>query len=204
MRVNINLASQKYEEVRQFYVRWSSGIAATAILTVVLLIWAGWNYSKSAKTNGEIKQLEKQLYVVEQERATAEALANRPDNHDITEQKNFWNSEIIRRSFSWTQLLNDLQRIMPARAYVDSVHPELTPDHRLKLSLAIVSDKHDNALELVRRMEKSPRFRDTFPGIEITQTDPHNPSATVYKFEIVTYYTPAGPPLPRAGNKESM
>jgi hypothetical protein len=84
MRVNINLASQKYEEVRQFYVRWGSGIAAAAILTVVLLAWAGWNYSKSAKTNGEIKQLEQQLYVVEQERASAEALANRPDNHDVT------------------------------------------------------------------------------------------------------------------------
>jgi hypothetical protein len=204
MRVNINLASQKYEEVRQFYVRWGSAVAATAVLTVLLLTWAGRNYLNSAKTNGEIKQLDQQLAVVEQQRASAEAFANRPENHDITEQKNFWNGEIVRRSFSWTQLFNDLQRIMPARAYVNSVHPELTLDHRLKLNMVILSDKHDNALELVRRMEKSDRFHDPLPGTELTEKDPHNPSMTLYRFDITTYYTPAGAPLLRTVNKESM
>src|SRR5258708_1411426 len=132
MRVNINLASQKYEEVRQFYVRWGWAIAATAVLTVLLLVFAGWNYSDSSQLNQGNKKLEQEVSALTLERATLEALARRPENHDVTEQKNFWNDQIAKRSFSWTQLFNDLQRIMPARAYVRSVHPELTLYHRLK------------------------------------------------------------------------
>jgi len=203
MRVNINLASQKYEDVRRFYVLWGSAIAGTAVLTVLLLIWAGWNYSDSAQSNQRIKGLQQKVDDLERERVNAQAFANRPENHDVTEQKNFWNNQIARRSLSWTQLFNDLQRIMPARAYVNSVHPELTADHRLKLNLAIVSDKHENGLELVRRMEKSERFHGTFPGTESTEKDSHT-GASLYKFAIVTYYTPAGQAPPRSGNKESM
>ncbi len=203
MRVNINLASQKYEEVRQFYVRWGWAIAATAVLTVLLLVFAGWNYSDSSQLNQGNKKLEQEVSALTLERATLEALARRPENHDVTEQKNFWNDQIAKRSFSWTQLFNDLQRIMPARAYVSSVHPELTLDHRLKLTLAIVSDKHDNGLELVRRMEKSERFRGPLIDIESTEKDART-NALLYKFAIVTYYTPAGTAQPRTGTKESM
>ena len=31
MRLNINLASQKYEDVRQFYVRWSVAIGLVSV-----------------------------------------------------------------------------------------------------------------------------------------------------------------------------
>jgi Tfp pilus assembly protein PilN len=203
MRVNINLASQKYEEVRQFYVRWGWGIAATAVLTVLLLVFAGWNYSDSSQLNQGNKKLEQEVSALTLERASLEALARRPENHDVTEQKNFWNGQIAKRSFSWTQLFNDLQRIMPARAYVSSVHPELTLDHRLKLTLAIVSDKHDNGLELVRKMEKSERFRGPLIDIESTEKDTRT-NTLLYKFAIVTYYTPAGLAPPRTGTKESM
>jgi hypothetical protein len=203
MRVNINLASQKYEEVRQFYVRWGSAVAATAALTVLLLGLAALNYSDSAQSNRRIKELEQKVAALEQVRAAAQAFITRPENHEVTEQKNFWNGQFARRSFSWTQLFNDLQRIMPARAYVNSVHPELTPEHRLKLNLVIIGDKHDFPLELVKKMEKSERFRNPKIGDESYTKDGHT-GTVLYKFDIWTYYTPAGPAPSRTGNKESM
>jgi len=39
MRLTINLASQKYEDVRRFYVRWSTAIGLTAVLMVLLLFF---------------------------------------------------------------------------------------------------------------------------------------------------------------------
>ena len=48
MRLNINLASQKYEDVRRFYVRWGTAIALTAILTLVLIFLACESISESA------------------------------------------------------------------------------------------------------------------------------------------------------------
>ena len=204
MRVNINLASQKYEDVRRFHVLWGSVIAGTAGLTVLLLVFAAWNYADSSQVKQRIKEKEQKIATLERERASAQAVANLPQNRGITEQKNYWNGQIAKRSLSWTQLFNDLQRIMPPRAYLNAVHPEITLDHRLKLQLVIISDKHDGALELVKKMEKSERFSGPSIGNESVQKDAHT-GGFIYKVDISTYYNmPTSPASPQPGNKESM
>jgi len=203
MRLNINLASQKYEDVRQFYVRWSMAIGFASVLTLLLLVLAYLNYSGSAQSGERIGKLEQEIATLQKQRAAAEEISNRPENHDVTAQKNYWNRQIMRRSFSWTQLVNDLQKIMPARAFVTSVHPEITIDNRVKLTVSIKGDKHENALELVQKMEKSERFRGPRIILETTEKDQRS-GATTYKFEISTYYTPTGAQQQRAANREGL
>ena len=201
MRLNINLASQKYEDVRRFYVRWSTAIALTAGLMVLLIGLAWINHARSSKSGQRIKEKQEEIASLEKERAAAETVSNLPENHDVIEQKNYWNRQISRRQLSWTQLFNDLQRIMPARAYLSSVHPEITPDKRLKLTLLIVGDTYTNGLELVQKMEKSERFRGPQFNAETPVKDPRS-GAQLYKFDIVTYYTPAGAAPGRAATRE--
>jgi hypothetical protein len=203
MRVQINLASQKYEAVRQFYVRWLTAIGVAGALTMLLAGLAWMNYTGSAAANARIQALQQRIASLEKKRAAAAEISNRPENHDVNAQKNYWNKQFTRRSFSWTQLFNDLQRIMPPRAFVSSVHPEITPDSRLKLTLTIKGDKHDNALELVQKMEKSERFRNPLINSDITEKDQRT-GQTLYKLEIVTYYTPTGAPQQRAGDREGL
>jgi Tfp pilus assembly protein PilN len=203
MRLNINLASQRYEDVRRFYVRWGTATAVLAALTVVLLLLAYLNYSSSTRSRARIHELQQKIAQLQREHDTAAAVANSPENRDVTEQKNYWNMQIMKRRFSWTQLFNDLQKIMPGRAFVNSVQPELTPDHRLKLRLMITGEKHENALDLVKRMETSPRFRQPQIGTENVQRDAKT-GASFVKFEIETYYTPAGPAFARTASKEGM
>jgi Tfp pilus assembly protein PilN len=203
MRLNINLASQRYEDVRSFYVRWGTAIALTAALTLALAFLAWRNYNASVESNARIKQLQQSIAGLQKQRAEAEEISNRPENHDVTTQKNYWNKQITRRSFSWTQLFNDLQRIMPPRAYVSSVHPEITPDNRLKLTLEILGDKHDNPLELVQRMEKSERFRGPRINSDTTTKD-QKTGTTIYKLDIETYYTPAGATQQRSTTREGL
>ena len=203
MRLNINLASQKYEDVRQFYRRWGIAIGLTALLTVFLIGLTLINHSTAAKSNARIKELQQKIAALEKERTAAQAVTNLPENHDVTEQKNYWNKQIYRRQFSWTQLFNDLQRIMPARAYLSSVHPEITQDNRLKLTLIIKGDTHENGLELVQKMEKSERFRGPQINVETNEKDLHT-GAQLYKFDIVTYYSPAGPGQGHASTREGL
>jgi Tfp pilus assembly protein PilN len=118
MRLNINLASQKYEDVRRFYVRWTLAIGLSALLLIVLSALAWINFASSAKSGQRIKELQGEIADLQKQRAAAEAVSNLPENHDINEQKNYWNKQINRRQLSWTQLFNDLQKIMPARAYL--------------------------------------------------------------------------------------
>jgi len=203
MRLNINLASQKYEDVRRFYMRWGTAIALAAVLTLALMFLAWKNYSDSSATSASIRKLQDEIASLQKLQAQATAISNLPQNHDVTAQKNYWNRQIMRRALSWTQLFNDLQRIMPARAYVSAVRPELTPDNRVKLKLEILGDKHDNALELLQRMEKSERFR--APRLlSDTSTKEQKTGAMLYKLEIETYYTPTGPSLSRSTTGEAF
>ncbi len=203
MRLNINLASQKFEDVRQFYVRWSIAIGFAALLLVLLIGLAWINFAGSSKSGQRIKQLQVEIDDLQKQRAAAEAISNLPENHGITVEKNYWNKQINRRQLSWTQLFNDLQRIMPARAYLSSVHPEVTQDNRLKLTLVVMGDTHDNGLELQKKMEKSERFRSPQIMSEITQKQQKS-EAQLYKFDIVTYYTPAAPMQGRSANREGF
>jgi Tfp pilus assembly protein PilN len=202
MRLNINLASVKYEDVRSFYVRWGTALAAGALLTVLLSALAVYNHSQSAASSARIKDLQQKISQLEKDRAAAEAFENSPENRGITEQKNYWNIQIAKRAFSWTQLFNDLQKIMPGRAYVISVAPELTQDNRLKLKLTIGAEKHENAIDLVKRMEASPRFRQPQIAAETVQKDSKT-GASTFKLEIEAFYTPAGL-MPRAATREGM
>jgi Tfp pilus assembly protein PilN len=203
MRLNINLASLKYEHVRQFYVRWGAAIGLTALLTLLLIGLAWINYSSTSQSGRRIKEQEARIAALQKERAAAETITNLPENHEITAQKNYWNRQINRRQLSWTQLFNDLQRIMPARAFVTTVHPEITADNRLKLTLGIKGDTHDNGLELVKKMEKSERFRAAAISAENTEKDSRT-GAQLYKFDITTYYSPAAPAPGRAGAREGL
>ncbi|MGZ4829142.1 MAG: PilN domain-containing protein [Candidatus Angelobacter sp.] len=203
MRLNINLASQKYEDVRQFYVRWSVAIGLAALLMVLLIGLAWINFTGSSESSQRIKGLQGEIAGLQKQRAAAEAVSNLPENHDVNAQKNYWNQQINRRQLSWTQLFNDLQRIMPARAYLSSVHPEVTPDNRLKLTLVVMGDTHDNGLELQKKMEKSERFRSPKITAETTQKQQKTESQ-LFKFDIVTYYTPAAPSQGRAAGREGL
>ena len=203
MRLNINLASQKYEDVRKFYQRWSWAIGLTGMFMLFLIGLAWANYASSSKSGARIKELQEKIASLEQQRAAAEKITNQPENHEITAQKNFWNKQFNRRQLSWTQLFNDLQRIMPARAFLSSVHPEVTKDNRLKLTLVIKGDTHGNGLELVQKMEKSPTFRDTQLNAEVTEKDQRT-QAQLYKFDIVTYYAPATAAPAHAATREGL
>ena len=203
MRLNINLASQKYEDVRQFYVRWSMAIGISALLMLVLIALAWRNFANSSESGKRIKQLQGEIAELQKQRAAAEAVSNLPENHDVNAQKNYWNRQINRRQLSWTQLFNDLQRIMPARAYLSSVHPEITPDNRVKLTLVVMGDTFDNGLELQKKMERSERFRSPQITSQTSQKQPKT-EVQLFKFDIVTFYTPAAPAQGRTANREGL
>ena len=192
MRTNINLASQKYRDAREFYLRWGVALALVLLITAGLASWAWSSYSTTSRNSKHIREMRDKIARLDEEQRRSEAILSRPENRDVRDQSQFWNDVIDQKSFSWTQLFSDLEKIMPSRAYVVSAQPTITPEKQLKLQLVVVGEKFDNANELLVKMEHSERFR--LPELEATSpkkegTAPGAPS--VWQFEIVTYYTPA-------------
>ncbi|HLJ86874.1 MAG TPA: hypothetical protein VKZ53_08620 [Candidatus Angelobacter sp.] len=191
MRLNVNLASRPYQDAREFYIRWGSALGAALLVTLLLGILAWHNYSSEKKSGKVIRDMEGQLATMAQEKSQVEAIINRPENRDVRDQSHFWNTVIAQKSFSWTHLFSDLEKIMPNRAYVKSVQPTAATSQRLRLKLVIAGEKHDDAIDLIRHMEQSERFR--FPLLKTERTETQGSKAQpVFVFDIETDYTPAG------------
>jgi type IV pilus assembly protein PilN len=190
MRLNINLATRKYEDARSFYLRWGGTLALLLAFTVVLSIACVSNYRNSRNDRKRIDDLQKQISVVESERTKNQEILDRPENRDVRDQLGFWNGVIYEKTLSWTVLLADLEKIMPSRAYLVSVQPSITKDHRIQLHLMIGGEKHSNAVELVHRMEESDHFR--FPELYAEQVKTTQGKPPTVEFDIKTFYTPTG------------
>lgn len=203
MRINVNLASRKYEDVRRFFFAWGASLAILALLTVALAVAAVIKRSNAQRDARDARVLEQNIAVLQKKRNELKAFENLPENREVTQQKQFWNTQISRRLFSWTLLLNELQKIMPERAYIDSVQPEITPDNRLLLKVRVIGEKKDDGLQLIERMESSKRFHSTRPLNE-TLHKVQRTEVPAYVFEIETYYTPAASESVKNANKEGV
>jgi type IV pilus assembly protein PilN len=128
-------------------------------------------------------------------RQQAEQFLNRPENRSTRDQSQFLNELIERKSFSWTRVLEDLEKVMPARVHLVSIHPELDEDNQLKLKMSIAGDSRDRAIELARRMEDSRRFAQTY--IE-NETFSPSTNGDPFRFNIVATYVPEIEPVPAA------
>lgn len=192
MRIDVNLASQPYEDARQFWIRWGSAVAMIAIVTLALVFETviGWYYT--GKDREIVSALRIEIAKRDQERAQAQAFLNRPENRSTRDRSQFLNQLIERKAFSWTQVFQDLEKVMPARLHVVSIRPELGESNQLQIKLVVAGESPERALDLVRHMEESPRFRQPEITSQNNTTGSQTPGDNV-ESSISAIYVPAGP-----------
>jgi Tfp pilus assembly protein PilN len=187
MRIEINLASQPYEDAQRFMRQWTLTLGLVGLLTLVLVAGAVLRLRSWTIEERRINELQSQIAQGDREVAQAEAFLNRPENRDTRDKSLILNDLIARKAFSWTEVFSDLERIMPPRLHVVSIRPELTLDNQLALRMVVAGESRERALDLVRRMEKSPRFRQPQIVAEAREEQGQN-SADRVQFDISTLY----------------
>src|SRR3954471_23002725 len=155
MRLDINLASQPYEDARQFWMRWGTAVGALGLLTLILLALDVTGWITARRDRSSIAQKREMIADRDQLRAHAEQFLNRPENRTTRDQSQFLNQLIERKAFSWTRVLENLEKVMPPRVHVVSISPQLDEENQLALKMIVAGDSRDRAIELARRMEDS-------------------------------------------------
>jgi|SRR4029077_409072 Tfp pilus assembly protein PilN len=187
MRLDINLATHAYEDSRQFWIRWGTGVALLGLLTLGLLIAAIHGWYDARLDRKKIGDLRAQIAQRDQEQATAEAMLNRPENRAMREKSQYLNDLISRKAFSWTQAIETLERLMPPKTHLVSIAPELNEENQLAIKMVVAGDSSERAFELVRRMEGSRHFRETRIDQQTTMMQPGSDSVQV---SILALYVP--------------
>ena len=191
MRLEINLASRPYEDARQFWMRWGTAVGVVALLTLMLLILdvTGWvNARRDRKAIAEKRAL---IADRDQIRIGAEQFLNRPENRTTRDESQFLNQLIERKAFSWTRVLESLEKVMPPRLHVVSISPQLDEDNQLALKMIVAGDSRDRAIELAKRMEDSRRFAQT---LILRESQIQSPTGDSEQVEIAAIYIPE--PMP--------
>ncbi|MGO9088252.1 MAG: hypothetical protein ACLQBK_23825 [Candidatus Sulfotelmatobacter sp.] len=187
MRLDINLASQPYEDARQFWLRWGTATIAVAFLTLTLLTMTArdWVYARQdRKAMAETRAL---IADRDRIRADAEAFLNRPENRNTRDTSQFLNEMIERKAFSWTRVLENLEMVMPARVHLVGINPQLNDDNQLGLKMTVAGDSRERAIELAKHMEESGRFAETnITGERSTQSN----TGDTEQVDIVAIYIP--------------
>src|ERR1700680_2169902 len=185
MRLDINLASQPYEDARQFWMRWGTAVGALALLTLLLLALdiAGWINAR--RHRAAIAEKNAMIANRDELRTNAEKILSLPQNRSTRDQSQFLNELIERKAFSWTRVLENLEKVMPPRVHLMSINPQLDEDNQLGLKMTIAGDSRDRAIELARRMEESRRFAQT--NI-IQEHSEKTASGDTEEFDIVGIY----------------
>jgi len=186
MRTHINLATQPYEDARRFYLQWGALLLALVVIAAVLISLVVKSQRSSRDIALKVAVERRQIAEVDRERAAAEAILNRPENRDVRDKSRFLNALIARKAFSWTQVFSDLEKIVPSRVRIVSIHPAVNPQDQLEIHLEAIGDTREKAIELMRRMEEAPSFREA----QLRQERPESGMSAGVEFTIVAQYIP--------------
>jgi type IV pilus assembly protein PilN len=190
MRLDLNLATQPYEDARRFYGQWLPILGLLGALAIGLSWFAVSQYTEYRRQNQELNELRAKLTELEKTKKEAQEFLARPDNSGTRDQAAYMNELIRRKAFSWTQVMSDLEKLMPPQVKVAAIKPSLTPEGALEFTLTVNTRRRDSGIELVRRMEGSPRFAYPQMRTERSQSDDKS-GDTEYQLDIWALYQPS-------------
>jgi type IV pilus assembly protein PilN len=200
MKLNINLASQPYEDSRQFWTYWGTGLGLLALLTLLLVFMAVNGFIEGSRDRQQMEKLKTQLAQVDREKVQAEAMLSQPQNRTVRDQSRFLNGLFERKAFSWTLAFEQLEQVMPAHLHVLSIHPGISADNNLELKLVVGGETREQALDLVRKMESSKHFKQTrIDSEKFESPDNLRSNNDRVQFDINALYVPSNEPRDNSG-----
>lgn len=183
--LHLNLASKPYRNYRPV---WAVA-AAMAVLSAVLLflnVHTAYRYFvETERTRAEIDRLNRESN--EETRIARQIYGDlqRFDRKTLNTQSTFINQQIVERAFSWSELLDLLEQLVPSDVRIVSLNPS-TEDGITRLRLQCMAKSPYGLVELLRRLQQDPRFDNPVPRSEGELDN------GLYQFDIETEYRPQG------------
>jgi hypothetical protein len=158
MRLNINLATQPYEDARRFTAIWTGILGGLLLSAIVLSLLSYKRWHDYRQVSRAISIENNVLRDLDEKQTQGLAILNRAENQDVRQRSDFLNQLILRKEVSWTNIFTSLEKMMPPHLRVLAVQPTFK-DGQLEVRMQLGGDSRERVTELVRRMENSKTFR---------------------------------------------
>ena len=209
MRIAINLAIRPFVELRPLFARLRLAMAALALTAIALGAGLHLLNARARADEEQMDSLKKQTLAAQTERQTNETRMRQPQNRGVLERSQFLNDLFTRKSFSWTAVMMDLERVLPAGVQVTSIEPAITAEGDVNIRLHVTGQR-ELAVDLVRNLELSQRFLTPRLVNETSQTkEPGGLTPVVQtgvpggvEFDILSGYNPL--PVPAKDHEQEQ
>jgi type IV pilus assembly protein PilN len=202
MRITVNLATRPFIELRSIFLRLRIFMAVLVVLAVGALVATHILQKKLDVAQAQIDAVHAKVVAAQDEKRGNERRMREPDNAAVLARAHFLNALFLRKSFSWTAIMMDLETVLPSGVQVTSIEPEPTSDGDVMVRLRVSGDR-DRAVQLVRNLERSKRFlapRLTGEATQAKETGSQNNNVAAnnlappgVEFEILANYNPLPP-----------
>ena len=191
--LHLNLAARPYRDYRPVY----AVVVGLSLATAVLM----WNnvdtwlrYTNDTQhTRAQIAQLDAETSVEERKTQDAIARTGSVNLKSLNAQARYVNAEIAERAFSWSELLDRLEAVVPLEVKITSLSPTFMKEGPVRLALSCVSKTPNGPIATINRLNRDPHFSNPFPS-SIASNDT-NPQET--HFTISVEYHPSIPRGPQ-------
>ncbi len=181
--IHLNLAARPYRDERPFIAVVVAGSLLIAFLTLTNFdAWYRYR-NETQSTRAKIAALEKQAAG---ERARTDALNQKIRSVDVkslAKQTQFANIQLAERAFSWSELLDHLERVLPDYVRIASISPTFGENGLVTLNLQCTARDADGLLNTLNRFNRDGRFSNAFP-----RNEDHTEQG--YRFNITVDYRP--------------
>jgi type IV pilus assembly protein PilN len=165
MKVRLNLATKPLETHRKFI----AGSTVVGVAAAIVFLSLGWHVYQARKANAEMRaksaNIERQVAELEQRREALERFFALDENAKLHDRASFINSLIDARSFNWTLMFMDLEKVLPAGVRVVSIEPKQEKG-RVEVKFIIGATSDDAKHKFLKALEDSK----TFTRIELAST----------------------------------
>ncbi|MDQ6803048.1 MAG: hypothetical protein M3041_19775 [Acidobacteriota bacterium] len=182
--LHLNLAGRPYRDHRPLY----AVVVVTSILVAMMLlnnIETGYRYVRETRTTRDkIAQIESQIDTENRRTDDANQRLQGVNVKQLSEQAQFVNARLAERAFSWSELLDRLERVLPDDVRIESISPAFGKTGIVHLTMQASAKSGDGMTRTIDQLNHDARFGNPFPTSE-DRTD------NGYKFGIGVDYRPS-------------
>ena len=141
MRISVNLATRPFVELRPLFARLRLAMGVLALLAVGLGYGLHSLNVRARAAEVQMDALKTKTRAFEKERQANEARMRQPENRGVLERSQFLNALFAEKSFSWTAVMMDLEKVLPTGVQVTSLEPQMSKDGAVSIRLRVSGDR---------------------------------------------------------------
>jgi Tfp pilus assembly protein PilN len=183
--LHLNLARRPYRDYKPVY---AVVVAASLLIAFLMLNNVDTYYryvSETQTTRAKIAQLDAETESERRRATSADQQLKSLDLVTLDSETKFINARLAERAFSWSELLDRLERVVPSDVRIKSISPSFQKNGLVHLELACEAKNNSGMIATLNQFLANSNFANPFP---------HNEQANeggTYSFTIGADYKPS-------------